>query len=108
MRDPEVHKLRAAFGLDHDVHGLNVPMDDARPVGVVDGAGQGGEEVQHLLQAQVSLLQEGLEGPAFQKLHHDVILADVVDAHDVRVGEPAGGRPLSAEPPKVLVARVVG
>ncbi len=83
-------------------------MDDARPVGVVDGVRERGEEAQHLLEGQASLLDNGLEGPALQELHDDVILADVVDAHDVRVGQPAGGGPLPAEPPKVLVAGGVG
>src|SRR5712692_3224534 len=64
------------------------------------------EEFQGLAYRQPSLLEEGAEGHALHELHHQVVLADVVDAHDVRVGEPAGGGRLAAEAPEVLVAGV--
>jgi hypothetical protein len=88
--------------VDEDVVRLDVPVDDAVPVGVA-------ERRQHLADvrhrdghgAGAARDDQLLEGAALDVLHDDVVralrLAPVVDRDDVRVGEPGGVRRLPAE-----------
>ena len=116
-RETEVDHLRAARG-EHHVARLHVAVH--QPVGVRRGE-RGGHlraDAQRHLHRQVAALEPFVQRAAVQQLHHDVRdevalgvlgLAVVVDARDVRVGEP-GRRPRLGEraPPRVGVAGVLG
>ena len=85
-------------GNDHQVGRLDVPVDDAQAVGVVDGAGRvpdDGDQAAHVVDLGV------VQGLARDVLHGDVNLAAGL-AHlehrcDVRVIEPRGGAGLPPE-----------
>jgi len=107
VRHAEVHELRAAVGEHHDVAGLDVPMDDALAMGVVQGIGHRREEAQRLLGGQLSaLLEDLLERLPLEELHDEVVVPHVEDAHDVGVGEGARELRLAAEAPDQVLGRL--
>ncbi len=68
-------------------------MRDAHPVGVAQGVGDGGRELDGLAPGVGAVLAEALlEGGADQEVHHQVgppgVEPDAVDAHDPRVPQP--------------------
>ena len=91
--DAEVGHLHAAVPQDHHIVGLDVPVNDPPAVGVAQGLGDLGDEVQRLTPVQlVSLfLHILLQGNAVDQLHDDVFqrrgAAHVIHGHDVRVGQ---------------------
>ena len=103
--DAKVHDLDPAVRQKHDVLGLDVPVDDALLVGMV-------QRVQHLL-AEVDHLFPGegaapavhvfLQGDAVDVLHHDELEPvgdrDVVDLDDVGVVQNGDGLGFVLEAP---------
>ena len=101
-RDAEVHHLHVAVGLDHDVLRLDVAVDDVLVMG-------DGKRLAHLradfgdlaLVERTSLHDAGLEVGAADVLHDDevraVVLAPVVNVHDVGALQVGGRRGLLAE-----------
>ena len=80
---PEIEQLRAC-SRQHDVCGLQIPVDDTLPVSMVEGAGNLDGEAQDLIDRQWTSEQAMGERFAIEILHHDeldvVLLADVVEA----------------------------
>ena len=112
-RDAEVAELEDAVRAEEEVLRLHVAVDETRSVG-------GGEPGAHLRAERRRLGRRQRPAPRdelgerlpFDVLHRDegtaVVLADVEDAHDVRVREPRCQTCLSEEaPPQVLVPRKV-
>ena len=83
----------AAVPQDHDVVGLDVPVDDPPAVGVAQGLDDLGDEVEGLPPVELVplLLHVLLQGDPVDELHDDVLhvrgAAHVIDRHDVGVGE---------------------
>src|SRR6185503_4149943 len=100
---PEVHDARAAFRVDHDVVGLEVPVDDAAPVGGVDGPGDVDHQFGGLPRRQLASAQR----PSVDELQRDVgrlvRVADLEHGDDVRVAQRGGGLGFAAEPGDVLL-----
>ena len=102
LGDAEVGQQHATVGRDEDVAGLDVAVDEAGAVGLVEGAGDGGADVDRQLGPEPLLGVEQLaQALAVDELHHDRLAAvvdeDVVDADDVGVAEPGDGDRLAAE-----------
>ena len=78
---PEVEQLRAALG-EHDVGGLEIAMDDALPVRLVEGVRDLNRVLQRLIERQRAFLQARRERLPLQILHdqevNSVLLADVM------------------------------
>ncbi len=121
LREAPVHHLDLAVAPDHDVLRLEIAVDDAALVGVVDGPADLDEDLEEpeprelprgLGIAGVDLLDDPRERPAADELHREeeagvVGEADLVDGHDPgvlelrgRLGlldEPVGDLPVGAE-----------
>ncbi len=109
--EPEVAELGEALRGDQDVARLDVAVDEARGVGVLEGAGDLGGEVDRLLLGETPLLAEDLLERAALDVFHDEVaaaaaLADLDRADDVRMGEAPGGARLAIE--ALDVDRVLG
>ncbi len=101
--DAEVRHLHRAVPEDHDVLGLDVPVDDAPAVGVAEPLHDLGDKVEGLRPVQLSPpLHILLEGDAVNELHDDIVhvppAAHVVHRHDVGVAEHGDGLGLVVEP----------
>ncbi|MNS73448.1 hypothetical protein D3C72_1068910 [compost metagenome] len=101
-RHAEVHQLDAAVVEQNDVVRLDVAVDDAVGVGVVQGAADLGADVDELLDAEgLAHVDVVLEGLALEQLHHHEValafLEVVEDADDVGVLELAGRLGLALE-----------
>ena len=97
----EVEQCRARL-CEHDVAGLDIAMDDALPMGLIEGIGDFDGVLNGLFDRKGSFLQAHFERLAFEVLHdekgHAILLADVVEGADVRMLE-RGNRPrLALEP----------
>jgi hypothetical protein len=102
-RDAEIGDLDGAFARHHDVGGLDVAMDHALRVRIL----QRGEDLQQdvadlvRLAAEILGLQVRGQRPAEHALHHEVdevaLLAEVVHRHDVLVLQAPGGTRLYPE-----------
>ena len=99
----EVRHLHAAVPKHHHVLGLDVPVDDAAAVGVLQRLHDLVDEVQRLppVQAAAPLAHILLQGDAVDQLHDDelaaVHLADVVHGDDIGVGQHGNGLGLVVE-----------
>ena len=98
----EVGHLDGAVLQEHNVLGLDVPVDDALLVGALQGHEDLGGEVDGLLPADGALLLDILlQGDAVDKLHDDVLdlvaKADIVHLDNVGVVEHRDGLGLIAE-----------
>ena len=73
--DAKVHHPQLAVVQQHDVLGLDVPVDDAVAVGVVEGAEDLGDEVDGLPAGDLAapLVEVLPEGHALHALHHDIL-----------------------------------
>ena len=90
LRDAEIGDLHAAVLEDHDVVGLNVAVDDAAAVRVLQRLGDLRGKMQRLAPTQLPLLLHILlERDALDELHDDVVdvvrVRHIVNAHDIRV-----------------------
>ena len=94
-RDAEIEDLGRAVGRDEDVLGLDVAMHQARAVGGAEATRDVEEPGDLLGQGRRGVADEGAQRGALDELHGDerraVGFPDVVDGHDVRVGEGGGG-----------------
>ena len=94
--DAEVGEGGATAGVDDDVAGLDVAVDHALSVGVVEGAGELGDDAAGLGWGEGSALgDDAVEALAFEEAHGDVAAAvgggaDVVDGDDVGMVEASG------------------
>ena len=100
--DAKVHDLHGAVFQHHDVVGLDVPVDDAPAVGVLQALGDLQGEVEGLLPVEDALfLHIFLQRDAVDQLHDDEVGAvgggNVVDLHDVRVAQHGHGLALRPE-----------
>ncbi len=93
--DAEVHQVGLARFVQEDVVGLDVAVDDAALVGVVEGPQDRHGQVRDLLDAELAArVQAAAEAAAGDVLHDDVSLpglpSDLVDGGDVGVVQPPG------------------
>jgi hypothetical protein len=110
-RKAEVEQAGALPG-QHDVAGLQVPMDDPPPMGVVERVRDLDGIPKRLIERQRPPQQTLGERLALEVLHHQEVdaagAADVVDGTDVRMAERSERPGLALEPgPERGVARHV-
>ena len=90
LRQTEVQQLRAHLR-EHDVAGLQIAMDDARPVGSVESRRDLDRNGERLADRDRALRQPIGERLAFEVLHDEVgcpgLFADVVQRTDMRMVE---------------------
>ncbi len=113
--DAEVGHHRApGVAVEQDVVGLDVAVDHAALVRVVERVGDLAHQPPHLVHRQAPFPgQQPRQAPARDQRHHQpghaVALAHVVDGHDVRVRQPRRSVGLAREPgPHRGVVRQVG
>ncbi len=109
LGDPEVEDVGPRGGVDEDVLGLQVAVDDALLVRVLDGARHVAERLERPVEREPVLPGEPpLEGQPLDELHGYVVLpldlAGLEDGDDARMAEPRDGLRLS---PEALEARRV-
>ena len=101
LGEPEVEQLRAGLG-QHDVGGLEIAVDDALPMRLVEGVGDLGRDLQRLVERERPLLEAGGERLPVEMRHDEEVravgVADVVDAADMRMIERRDGARLALEP----------
>ena len=109
IREPEVAELHRALGGEPDVRGLQVAMDDATVMGVLEGArdlvGEP-QRVRHRKAVTGAVAQQPLQVAARHVLGDDVgcaLLAHIVDPDDVRVVAEAARCPRLAPDASVRV-----
>ena len=113
LGEAEIEDLGVAVGGDHDVLGLDVAVDDARLVGLLQPAPDLGGDLERAEEVELAALDEGLHRLARDELHRDVEalgpLAHVVHLGDRRVVHRRRRVRLLQEPPlALLVARELG
>ena len=98
---PEVRDLGGAVGGQEDVTRLQVAVDDPAVVGRLDGLSQRGDERRGPAGGEGSDRKPLGETSPFDELHREVrspvVVADVVDLHDVGVSQARGGLGLALE-----------
>ena len=98
--EPEVEQLRPRLG-DHDVPGLEVSMDDPRPVGAVERVGDLDPVAEHVRDGERAALEARRQRLPLQQLHdqvvHAVLVPDVVERADVGVVERRSGAGFALE-----------
>ncbi|GBD17044.1 hypothetical protein HRbin26_01957 [bacterium HR26] len=102
LGDAEIGDLDRALLVHQDVLGLDVAMDEAMPVGVVERGSDLADDVGGVLDSERCLAQDQvLERLPAHVLHDDVVdpvvMAYVVDVDDVRMGEARGRLGLTLE-----------
>ena len=101
LGEPEVEQLGAALG-QHDVAGLQVAVDDAGAMRLVERRRDLDRDLQRLVERQRALRQPVGQRLAFEVLHDEkrraLLLADVVERADVRMRELAIGAAFAVEP----------
>ena len=102
--DAEVHQLGARLALVGDLHvlGLDVAVDDAARVGVVERLAEIGADLADLAVAERALAAEAGEGRALDQLGDQqrvaVLLAHLIEGDDAGVVEAGGGLGLAQHP----------
>ena len=99
----EIRHLHRAVPENHDVLGLDVPVDDAPAVGVAEALHDLGDKVQGLRPVELPPpLHILLEGDSVDELHDDIVhvppAADIVHRHNVGMAEHGDGLGLVVEP----------
>src|SRR5262249_35034855 len=110
LREAEVRDLRMAVVVEQDVRGLQVAVDDALAVRVVDRAADLHDDVEDALAAELlAALAEDVEGVALDQVHREVVKSlvapDLVYRDDVRMLETRGRLGLALEPADLLLGR---
>lgn len=77
--EAEVEEVWRVGVIEEDVVGLEVSVEDASLVGVIDGVADGGEEGEDALGVCGARGEDVVEGPAVDEVH-DVVVVCVVDA----------------------------
>ena len=99
--ETEIEQLRTARR-EHDVGGLQIPVDDSVPMRVVEGTGDLVRICKRLVQRHWPVRQSRGQRFAFEVLHDDevdlIVTADVVESADVRVRERSHRSCFSGEP----------
>ena len=90
--DAEVRNLDRSVLQKHDILGLDIAVDDALVVGVLERAEDLERKVDRFFQNDAAAADEIiLEGDPFDILHHDILdhvaETDVVDLNDIRMRE---------------------
>ena len=106
--DAEIGDLDGAVLQNHDVVGLDVPVDDAPAVGVVQGLGDLHGKMQRLAPVEGTfLLQILLERDPLDQLHDDVVglagAGNVIDTDDIRVRQHGDRLGFRVEPAAELL-----
>ena len=100
-RQPKVEQLRPRLG-QHDVGGLQIPVDDPLPVRLVQRIRHVDGDLQRLVEWQCPFLQPLGHGLSIEILHDqkvDAVLAsDVMEGADVRVVQGGDGASFSFKP----------
>ena len=109
-RDAEIHQLHAALARDHDVRGLDVAVDDAAVVHVIEGARDLHRDDRGDVVGQAAAaLEQVIQVDAADVLHHDEerapLAMEVVDMDDVFVLEAGQGAGLALEAGGQLLVR---
>jgi hypothetical protein len=106
-RHAEVADVRAARGVEQQVGRLEIAMDDAVAMAEVHGARDGGDQRGGLRRreaaAALDVRRQALLHQAHRVVGLAVVLADLVDRHDVLVLEAAGQLGLGAEAGALVV-----
>ncbi len=88
--------------VDEDIGGLEITVQDAALVGVVNGVGHVGQHADAFTRIQDEAADFGAEVAAFDELHREVgqtvVFAKIVDGDDVGVFECGGAFSFGAEP----------
>jgi hypothetical protein len=83
LGQPEVEELGVAVPRDHDIVGLDVPVDDVRLMGSGQALGDLVADLHGALEVELALGDQAADRPAFDVLHGDehraVGLVDIVD-----------------------------
>lgn len=103
LGDAEVADLDGALGVQHEVPRLDVPVDDALPMGRRQPGGRLAGDPGDLFRTQPLLRQEQVgEAPALDEFHdqEEPVLPgpEVEDGHQMRMTQPGGGLGLQPEP----------
>jgi len=77
--EAEVEEVRGVGVVEEDVVGLEVSVEDATLVGVVDGVADGGDEGEDALRVGGAWCEDVVEGESVDEVH-DVEVVSVVDA----------------------------
>jgi hypothetical protein len=91
--EPEVGDTGPARGIDEDVGGLDVPVDQPPGVGVMQGVGDRGDQFRRIPEGRTTLTDPDRKVAALHQLgdhEAETILraTDVMDRNDVRVVQP--------------------
>ena len=91
-RNAKISHLHAAVPQNHDILGLDVPVDDAAAVGVAEPPHDLGDKVQGLPPVQLTpLFHILLQGDTVDQLHDDILCVaaagHIVNGYDVGVGQ---------------------
>ena len=102
LREPEVENLHEPVRRDHQVLGLEIPMDDPRFVSLRNPIESLGHEIEGARDGNRTLLDHGPQGRAGDELRDHVravlVFADVVDRQDVGMVQRGGRLRLRDEP----------
>jgi len=108
LGEAEVEDLDLSLGVDHDVRGLQVAMDDAFLVGGGHRFGQRYGDLEELLETQAAGWHDVVEPPPFHQLHGEEVeaigLFHRVDGDDVGMIEGGDGLGLALESLQALLA----
>jgi hypothetical protein len=101
-RDAEIGQQQAAIGMQQQVGGFHVAVNDAMLVGVVERAGDLVDVGQRLRDGERALPRQQLGERAIGQVGHDeigevVLLAKLIDRHDVGMVERGGRVGLAPE-----------
>ena len=90
----------------HDVAGFDVPVHDALLMGVVQPVAHLSHDREPVFERQAVVADDLAQLPAVEQLHDDeeapVVLAHLVDRHDVRMAQPGAGLGLAEEAGSLL------
>ncbi len=113
LGETEIENLDTPGRCDHDVRGLDVPMYDARAMGLVQRVDNLCCDRNDFADADCTALNACSERLAFDELHRDVrravVVADIEDLRDVGMRQIRRGAclPLETRPP-IVVGRELG